>query len=148
MLFTEIFDKFLADPNDHLWQFLSLRNKVSFDKWDDNTSNSNHTNPAKLIKENKKMVRELLEQLDLYLIVEELSKMKIYYQINHDPRRPDNKALYAKALCPKLGKVLKKKHIGINFGALSKHPEGWTEKNKMLAKADLMKMGFRLITGK
>lgn len=148
MLFTELFDKYLADQNDHLLQFLFLRSKVSSNKWSDIISNVNHTNPAKIIKENLKMVREILEELDSLLINEELSKMKIYYQINHDPRRPDNKALYAKALCPKLGKVLKKKHIGINFGALSKHPEGWTEKNKELAKADLMKMGFRLITGK
>lgn len=146
MLFTEIFDKYLAGQNDHLFQFLSLRSRVSLDNWNDNTSNSNHTNPAKLNKENQKMVRELLEQLDLFFIVDELSKMKIYYQINHDPRRPDNKALYAKALCPKFGKVLKKKHIGINFGALSKHPEGWTEKNKLLAKLELIKVAYRLIT--
>jgi hypothetical protein len=148
MLFTELYDKYLAGQNDHLWQYLSLGDKVSFNNWSNYDSNSNHTSPTKIIKENQKMVREFLKQLDLYLIIDELSKMKIYYQVNHDPRRPESKALYAKTLCPKLGKVVKKKHIGINYGALSKHPEGWTEKNKEQAKLELIKIAFGLITEK
>ncbi len=145
MLFTKLFDKYLARNSDVLPEYFFLKSK--FKDWNMNskTSNSKNLTTSKLSVENTKMIRDLLLELDIYFIIEELSKMKIYYQINYDPRRPENKALYAKALCPKLGKVDKKKHIGINFGSLKKHPEEWTESNMQEARLQLIEKAFRMI---
>ena len=96
--------------------------------------------------EQKKLFEELLHELDEINLLNQLLDMKIYYQINIDPRNADNKALYAKAVLPKYKNHTKRKHIGIHFGALKSKPEGWTNANMKTAKLELVEKAFRLLT--
>jgi hypothetical protein len=72
--------------------------------------------------------------------------MKIYYQINSDPRNKENKSLYAKAVLPRFRSNPKRKHIGIHFGTLSNLPDGWTSHRKNEARLELIKKGYALLT--
>lgn len=93
------------------------------------------------------LLKNLLHELEELTLVEELLNMKIYYQTNPDPRNLDNKALYAKAVLPKYKNHQKRKHLGIHFGTLKNHPEGWTSKNQFAAKNELIKKAFNMLTG-
>lgn len=90
----------------------------------------------------------LLQELEEKVLLEDLNKIKIYYQINTDPRNPNNKALYVKTVLPKYKEHSKRKSIGVYFGSLKKHPEGWTNKNMLEAKDKLVAKAFNILTGK
>jgi hypothetical protein len=99
-----------------------------------------------LSKEQQKLFAELLNELNEINLLNQLLSMKIYYQINVDPRNADNKALYAKAVLPKYKNHTKRKHIGIHFGTLKNKPEGWTNANMKTAKLELVEKAFRLLS--
>lgn len=100
-----------------------------------------------LIKgEQKAFFGKLLKELDTIQLVNQLLEMKVYYQVNPDPRNKENKSLYAKAVLPKFGVHQKRKSIGVHFGTLSNFPKGWTIKNKEKARAELIKKGFQLLS--
>jgi hypothetical protein len=98
-------------------------------------------------KEQLEMVSKLLEELDFLNLFKELQEMKIYYQINSDPRNKENKSLYAKAVLPRFRNYPKRKHMGIHFGTLSNFPDGWTKQRKYEARLELIKKGYALLTG-
>lgn len=99
-------------------------------------------------KETKPKINELKQlmiQLDAIKLYTELEEMKVYYQVNTDPRSPNTQSLYAKAVTPKFGKNGKRKHIGIRYGSLNKYPEGWTKKHMTEAKSLLIKKALSQI---
>jgi len=91
------------------------------------------------------VISGILKELDIIQLFNQLYEMKIYYQINSDPRNEESKSLYAKAVLPRHGIHQKRKYIGINYGSVSKHPKGWTNKLKMDAKMDLMKKAMDIL---
>jgi len=100
----------------------------------------------RLTKEQLNLVSKLLEELDYIKLLDELLSLKIYYQINVDPRNNENKSLYAKTVLPRFKHHQKRKHIGIHFGTLAKFPDGWTELRKKEARLALIKKGYQILT--
>lgn len=106
---------------------------------------SNYNYLKTLSSKDQELVEGILEGLDTIQLVNQLYEMKIYYQINIDPRNEDSKSLYAKAVLPRYGIHQKRKYIGINYGSITKYPKGWTSNLKMEARMDLIKKAMVIL---
>ena len=106
---------------------------------------SNYNYLKTLSSKDQELVEGILEGLDAIQLVNQLYEMKIYYQINIDPRNENSKSLYAKAVLPRYGIHQKRKYIGINYGSITKYPKGWTSNLKMEARMDLIKKAMVIL---
>jgi hypothetical protein len=106
---------------------------------------SNYNYLKTLSSKDQELVEGILEGLDTIQLVNQLYEMKIYYQINIDPRNENSKSLYAKAVLPRYGIHQKRKYIGINYGSITKYPKGWTSNLKMEARMDLIKKAMVIL---
>ncbi|MBM3455964.1 MAG: hypothetical protein FJX80_12590 [Bacteroidetes bacterium] len=145
-LFSEFNRDFVSNSKDIKWTDKSVLNLYKQMKAL-HTDNRNDI-PAIMkhfTEEQKVLVNKLLEELDLLLLIKELNEIKVYYQINPDPRNNENESLYAKTVLPRFKNHQKRKYIGINFGTRAKFPSGWTESRKKEARLKLIKKGYQML---
>lgn len=150
MLYSELFSEFkreLASNNNETkstdFSVLNLYRQLQVAR----TGNVNDVSKImmQLTADQNKLVEQLLMQLEVIGLVKELLDMKVYYQINPDPRNNENKSLYAKTVLPRFKQHQKRKYIGINFGTRAKFPSGWTESRKKEARLKLIKKGYQML---
>jgi hypothetical protein len=148
MKYSSILEEYTKDSkNDELTSFFIHRVINEYLKSNDLKKGITKLMVEQMTPERVKNLKELALQLDILLLFNQLKEMKVYYQINPDPRNPEIKSLYAKAVLPKFGKFQKRKMIGVHFGSLASNPKGWTESNMKEAKLELIDKGFSILTG-